>query len=91
MRRNSVSLRLPPHLLDRLRQLAEREATSVNWSVALAEKIARPDAEAFCQARADRSEAGDGWRALDKMGRNTPLLSPAGQWRRVLPKGPWRQ
>ena len=76
MRRNSVSLRLPPHLLDRLRQLAEREETSVNQLVALAvaEKIARLDAEAFYRAREGRSEAGAGWRALDKMGRDAPPL-----------------
>jgi hypothetical protein len=77
VRRNNVSLRLPPHLLDQLRRIAEREETSVNQLVALAvaEKIARFDAEAFYRAREGRSEAGSGWQALDRMGRATPPLA----------------
>jgi predicted nucleic acid-binding protein len=74
MRRNNVSLRLPPHLLEHLKRLAEAEAISVNQlvTVAVAEKIARLDAEAFYRARGDRSDAGAGWRALARMGRNLP-------------------
>jgi predicted transcriptional regulator len=70
MRRNNVSLRLPPHLLDRLRRLAEAKETSVNQLVtlAVAEKIARLDAEAFYRARGGRSIAGAGWHALERMG-----------------------
>ena len=77
MRRNNVSLRLPRHLLDQLRRIAEHEETSVNQLVALAvaEKIARLDTEAFYQARESRSEAGSGWRALDRMGRDAPPIA----------------
>ncbi|MGH6898413.1 MAG: hypothetical protein ACREJ5_17975 [Geminicoccaceae bacterium] len=76
MRRNNVSLRLPPHLLDRLKGLAEAESISVNQlvTVAVAEKIARLDAEAFYRAREGRSEAGAGWRGLKRMGGNSPPL-----------------
>jgi hypothetical protein len=76
MRRNNVSLRLPPHLLDRVKQVAEAESISVNQlvTVAVAEKIARLDAEAFYQARERRSKAGAGWRALERMGPNSPPL-----------------
>lgn len=71
MRRNNVSLRLPPHLLDRLKRVAEAEDTSVNQLVtlAVAEKLARLDAEAFYREREARSERGAGWRALERMGR----------------------
>ena len=74
MRRNNVSLRLPPHLLDRLKRLAEQEETSVNQLVTLAvtEKLARLDAEAFYRAREGRSAPGAGWRALERMGRDAP-------------------
>jgi hypothetical protein len=74
MRRNNVSLRLPPHLLDRLKRLAEAERVSVNQlvTVAVAEKIARFDAEVFYRAREARSAAGAGWRALEHMGQNSP-------------------
>jgi hypothetical protein len=74
MRRNNVSLRLPPHLLDRIRRLAETEKVSVNQlvTVAVAEKIARLDATAFYRAREGRSVAGAGWRALERMGQNAP-------------------
>ena len=74
MRRNNVSLRLPPHLLERLKRLAEQEETSVNQLVtlAVAEKLARLDAEAFYRARAGRSAVGAGWRALERMGRDAP-------------------
>ena len=43
MRRNNVSLRLPPHLRDRIKRLAEKTKVSVNQlvTVAVAEKIAR--------------------------------------------------
>jgi hypothetical protein len=74
MRRNNVSLRLPPHLLDRLKRLAETESVSVNQlvTVAVAETIARLDAEAFYRAREGRSVAGTGWRALERMGQSSP-------------------
>ena len=77
MRRNNVSLRLPPHLLDRLKRLAEAEAISVNQlvTVAVAEKIARLDAEAFYRAREGRSDAGAGWRALERMGQMSPPVA----------------
>jgi predicted DNA-binding protein len=78
MRRNNVSLRLPPHLLERLKRLAEAEETSVNQLVtlAVAEKIARLDAEAFYRAREGRSAPGSGWRALERMGKDAlPLAS----------------
>ena len=77
MRRNNVSLRLPRHLLDQLRRIAEHEETSVNQLVALAvaEKIARLDTEAFYRTRESRSEEGSGWRALDRMGRDAPPLA----------------
>jgi hypothetical protein len=42
--------------------------------VAVAEKIARLDAEAFYRAREGRSEPGAGWRALEHMGQNSPPL-----------------
>jgi hypothetical protein len=76
MHRNNVSLRLPPHLLDGLRRLAEAEQTSVNQLVtlAVAEKIARLDAEAFYRAREGRSIAGAGWRALERMGASSPPI-----------------
>ena len=69
MRRNNVSLRLPRHLLDQIRRIAEHEETSVNQLVALAvaEKIARLDTEAFYRARESRSEAGSvGWAATHR-------------------------
>ena len=74
MRRNNVSLRLPPHLLDRLKQMSETERVSVNQlvTVAVAEKIARLDAEAFYRTRECRSAAGAGWRALEHMGQDSP-------------------
>ena len=74
MRRNNVSLRLPPHLLERLKHLAAAEETSVNQLVtlAVAEKLARLDAEAFYRAREGRSEPGSGWRALERMGQDAP-------------------
>ena len=74
MRRNNVSLRLPPHLLERVKRLAAAESISVNQllTVAVAEKIARLDAEAFYRAREGRSEPGAGWRALEHMGQNSP-------------------
>ena len=73
MRRNNVSLRLPPHLLERVRRLAEAERVSVNQllTVAVAEKSARLDAEAFYRAREGRSEPGAGWRALEHMGQES--------------------
>ena len=76
MRRNKVSLRLPPHLLERVKRLAEEEAISVNQlvTVAVAEKIARLDAEAFYRAREQRSAPGAGWRALEQMGQSSPPL-----------------
>ena len=84
MRRNNVSLRLPPHLLDRLKQMSEAERVSLNQlvTVAVAEKIARLDAEAFYRAREGRSVPGAGWRALERMGPTSPpvhgddLLAP---------------
>jgi predicted DNA-binding protein len=74
MHRNNVSLRLPPHLLNRLKRLAKEESISVNQlvTVAVAEKIARFDVEAFYRAREGRSVVGAGWRALERMGRNSP-------------------
>ena len=77
MRRNNVSLRLPPHLLERVKRLAEAESISVNQllTAAVAEKVARLDAEAFYRAREGRSEPGVGWRALEHMGQNSPPLS----------------
>jgi hypothetical protein len=74
MHRNNVSLRLPPHLLDRLKQVSEAERISVNQlvTVAVAEKIARLDAEAFYRTREGRSVAGAGWRALERMGSDSP-------------------
>jgi len=74
VRRNNLSLRLPPHLLERIKHLAETERVSVNQlvTVAVAEKIARLDAEAFYRARERRSVAGAGWRALEHMGQNSP-------------------
>lgn len=74
MRRNNVSLRLPPHLLDRVKRLAEAESISVNQlvTVAVAEKIARLEAETFYRSREQRSEPGTGWRALERMGQNAP-------------------
>jgi hypothetical protein len=74
MHRNNVSLRLPPHLLDRLKRLAKEESIPLNQlvTVAVAEKIARFDAEAYYPAREGRSVAGARWRALERMGRNSP-------------------
>ncbi len=74
MRQRNVSLRLPPHLLERVKRLAAAESISVNQllTVAVAEKIARLDAEAFYRAREGRSEPGAGWRALEHMGQNSP-------------------
>jgi hypothetical protein len=76
MRRNNVSLRLPPHLLERVKRQAEAESISVNQllTVAVAEKIARLDAEAFYRAREQRSEPGAGWRALEQIGQDSPPL-----------------
>jgi hypothetical protein len=73
MRRNNVSLRLPPHLLERIRRLAEAESISVNQlvTVAVAEKIARLDAEAFYRSREKRSDPGAGWQALERMGQTS--------------------
>ncbi len=70
MCRNNVSLCLPPHLLERLKQLADQEETSVNQLVtlAVAEKIAWLDAEAFYRAREGRSAPGAGWRAWSAWG-----------------------
>jgi hypothetical protein len=69
-------LRLPPHLLDRLKRLAETEAISVNQlvTVAVAEKIARLDAEAFYRAREGRSSsapAGGRWSAWGRCRRRS--------------------
>jgi predicted DNA-binding protein len=74
--RSNVSLRLPPHLLDRLERLAKQESISVNQlvTVAVAEKIARFDAEAFYRAGEGRSVARAGWRELERMGQNTPPI-----------------
>ena len=74
MRRNNLNLRLPPDLLDRASRLAEAESISVSKlvTVAVAEKIARLEAKAFYQAREGRSEAGAGWRGLERSGQNSP-------------------
>jgi predicted transcriptional regulator len=74
MRRHKMTLRLPPDLLDRVKRLAEAQSISVNQLVTLAgaEKIARLEADAFYQAREGRSEVGAGWRALERMGQNSP-------------------
>ena len=74
MRRNNMSLRLPPYLLDRPKQMSEAEKVSVNQlvTVAVAEKIARLDAEAFYRTREGRSVAGAGWHALEHMGSESP-------------------
>ena len=77
MRRNNVSLRLPPHLLARIKQLAEEEErSSVNQllTVAVAEKIARLEADASYRAREGRSQPGAGWRVLKHMGQSSPPL-----------------
>ena len=84
MRRNNVSLRLPPHLRDRIKRLAEKAKVSLNQlvTVAVAEKIARVDAKAFYLAREARSVPGAGWHALERMGSTSPpvdgddLLAP---------------
>ena len=72
MRRNKPSARLPPHLLDRLKRLAEQEKMSVNQLVtlAVAEKPARLDAEAFYRAREGRSAPGAGWAGAHGAGRS---------------------
>ena len=76
MRRNNVSLRLPPHLLARIKQLAEAESISVNQLLtgAVAEKIARLEADASYRAREGRSQPGAGWRVLKHMGQSSPPL-----------------
>jgi predicted transcriptional regulator len=75
MRPNKMTLRLPPDLFERVKRLAEAESTSVNQlvMVAVAEKIARLEVEAFYQARESRSGAASGWRALEHMG---PKFTP---------------
>jgi predicted transcriptional regulator len=71
---HKMTLRLPPDLLDRAKRLAEAESISVDQlvTIAVAEKIARLEAEAFYQAREGHSGAASGWRALEGMGRNSP-------------------
>jgi hypothetical protein len=74
MRRHKMSLRLPPDLLERAKRLAEAQSISVDQlvTIAVAEKIARLEAEAFYRTREGRSGGGTGWRALERMGRNSP-------------------
>jgi hypothetical protein len=68
MRWSNVSLRLPPHLLERLKRPAEQEETSVNQLVTLAVAEKPRPARRRSTGRAGRSAAGAGWQALERMG-----------------------
>ncbi len=71
MRKSNFALRLPPHLLDEARKLAEREGLALNQfiSTAVAEKLATLRTEDYFRERAARADIP---RALD-------ILARAGQ------------
>ncbi len=75
MRKNNFALRLQPSIMERLRQVAEEEQTTLNQyiNVAVAEKLAshRTAAEFFAD-RASRANVKKALRILDKLGSEEP-------------------
>jgi hypothetical protein len=71
MRRSNFALRLPPHLLDEARKLAEQEGIALNQfiSTSVAEKLSALRTADYFRERADRADLP---RALD-------ILARAGQ------------
>jgi hypothetical protein len=71
MRKSNFALRLPPHLLDEARKLAEQEGIALNQfiSTSVAEKLSALRTEDYFHDRADRADLP---RALD-------ILARAGQ------------
>ena len=77
---SNFALRLPDSLFERARILAERDNCSLNqlFAVAIAEKIATIDAEAFFAERTARAEAQPGgmMRALNVAGKHNAKTAP---------------
>lgn len=71
MRKSNFALRLPPHLLDEARKVAEQEGIALNQfiSTSVAEKLSALRTEDYFRERADRADIP---RALD-------ILARAGQ------------
>ena len=76
MRKSNFALRLPPHLLDEARKVAEQEGIALNQliSTSVAEKLAALRTEAYFRDRAARADIP---RALEILGRagegNAPI------------------
>lgn len=72
---SNFALRLPPSLMNEVKELAAQDATSINQFVvtAVAEKVAVLRARGYLAARAARAEPGDLSRILAKAGTPLPI------------------
>src|SRR5437868_7669229 len=84
MTRSNYPLRLQSSLLEQVRRLAEREATSVNQfiNVAVAEKLSAMQVASYFRERAKRANIPEALALLDRLGTEPPRpgdeLEPGG-------------
>ena len=76
MRRNNVSLRLQPSLLEEARRVAESEGVALNQfiNVAVAEKLSALRTEDYFRERAQRGDLERAKRLLAKAGKGKPVM-----------------
>jgi hypothetical protein len=74
MTRSNYPLRLQSSLLEQVRRLAEKEATSVNQfiNVAVAEKLSAMEVESYFRERAKRANIPEALALLDRLGTEPP-------------------
>src|SRR5437762_7085214 len=74
MTRSNYPLRLQSSLLEQVRRLAEREATSVNQfiNVAVAEKLSAMEVASYFRERAKRANIPEALALLDRLGPEPP-------------------
>src|SRR5437764_15177875 len=74
MTRSNYPLRLQSSLLEQVRRLAEKEATSVNQfiNVAVAEKLSAMEVASYFRERAKRANIPEALALLDRLGTEPP-------------------
>lgn len=72
---SNFALRIPPSLMEEVRELAERDAVSINQFLvtAAAEKVSALKARGYLAERAARAKPDDLGRILAKAGRAAPI------------------
>ena len=72
---SNFALRIPPSLMEEVRELAERDQVSINQFLvtAAAEKVSALKARGYLAERAARAKPGDFGRILTKAGSAVPI------------------